>query len=315
MKKKSKYFFIIFLLMGTINFLLTSCGDISYKSSKNKENYKENVILDEDEIDIKEEEKNEGSVILGEFDIKDMEKIENIIVDIDSADINIIKSKKSKVEYRILSDSQNDKPICEMANNSLAIKYLHKKYSHSDENREYINIFIDTDKQLNNCNISTNAGSITIEEFLLNDPIIKSNNGDIMINGEIVGKEKISVNAGDIMIKDCFMDNAEITSNAGDIMVNGELTGRGNLSTNAGNIMIKNCCVDDADINVQNGDIVINLLKDLENYNYDFSTVNGSIYINEKEYGRNKDSSGKNNNSENNLKISALTGDINITYK
>ena len=276
--------------------------------------------------------------VSGSSNFDDGSLINSLNLDIDDigAEITVIKSNESKIEYNLLNLSNEENPSFEIKDKTLFFKHKIKQRQKSSIEGLYLKIFLNTENQLDNCNININGnfnsskeiilgnnlnitstvGSIEIENCLSSNLNISCNTGDIAINGILSGDCKISTNTGSIEIEKCLSNSSIISTTTGDIFIDDEISGNNKISTTTGSIIINKFSASNCDINANIGDVKINSLNPLNNYNYDIATTVGSIYIDDKIQKEGLGNHIKNNDpSKDSLNIFVNTGSIEFNDK
>lgn len=282
--------------------------------------------------------KSTNLTVSGSSNFDNNSSINSLNLDIDDigAEITVIKSNESKIEYNLLNLSNEENPSFEIKDKTLFFKHKIKQHQKSSIEGLYLKIFLNTENQLDNCNININGnfnsskeiilgnnlnitstvGSIEIENCLSSNLNISCNTGDIAINGILSGDCKISTNTGSIEIEKCLSNSSIISTTTGGIFIDDEISGNNKISTTTGSIIINKFSASNCDINANIGDVKINSLNPLNNYNYDIATTVGSIYIDDKIQKEGLGNHIKNNDpSKDSLNIFVNTGSIEFNTK
>ncbi|MBE6160820.1 MAG: DUF4097 domain-containing protein [Firmicutes bacterium] len=202
----------------------------------------------------------------------------NIVIDVDSANINIKHSKDEKVHLIVYGDENKNKLDVNNTNSTLKIKY-----------------------KRHNChfmcfNIKKGKIDLFIPEFYDGDFNIKSDVGDIYLDSFINSYLNIDADVGNVNVKD--INITKIKSDVGNVNVN-NITGYFDIDVDTGDITIDYANIDrDSKINVDVGEITVNNIDDI---NIDAKTDVGE-----------KNIKNNNKNSDITLKVRNDVGDINI---
>lgn len=210
--------------------------------------------------------KETSSLNLGAFD--------NIVVDVDVADIIISHGKDYTIAYEA---TRTVVPKYKVKNRTL---YIEQNVQHR--------LWGGVGTQNRNCKIT-----ITIpENATLADIDLDSAVGDISIDSIIADSLTTDTAVGDTEIKDCTIDSIE---NDGDV----------------GDIDIINCSFNDLDSDNSVGDINVSSAKDLSDYDIDLDTGIGNVTVNDRNC---KHDFSKDGSSGCSVTLDNSTGDITLTY-
>ena len=201
------------------------------------------------------------------------EKITDIAIDMNDADINIKYGDKLSVDA---SFPEKYEPKVELKSGKLTIHQRDKIKHIKDSDGFKVDIMIPQNTNLDNIKIEVSAGDIDIKDVKAEALDINANAGDIDINDIAVGKIDIDANAGDIDVSNVTGDRVDISANAGDINLMDSTVKTAEVSANAGDIDITGN-YDKIDCECDFGDVDINAPNtDRKNINADcaFGTVN-----------------------------------------
>ena len=203
---------------------------------------------------------------LGSFD--------NIVVDVDVADIIISHGKDYTIAYEA---TRTVVPQCKVKNETL---YIEQNAKHR--------LFGGFGTQNRNCKIT-----ITIpENATLADIDLDSGVGSISIDSISADSLSTDTGVGDTEIKDCDIESIDADNDVGDIT-------------------LINCSFVDLDADNSVGDITVGSAKDLSDYDIDLDTDIGDVYVNDRSCKRNFSSNG---NSGCSVTLDNSTGDITLSY-
>lgn len=207
-----------------------------------------------------------------------LDKFVNIDIESEVSNIKIIPSDEYKIELKYIKDESIVN--YEVKDNTLKIKQenLKKVNNNMDllkDEYNLIKIYVPKGFVMENINIVSNVGNISLDE----------------INSNILSA---SCDVGNIEIKDTNINKKlNISNDVGNIEVSGKIYGESNIKNNIGNI-----------------DIEVDEYKNL--YNYKIKNELGILELDGKNY---KKEVNADNKSENNLIINCETGRIELNFK
>lgn len=186
---------------------------------------------------------NDEIIDLKQLDIN--QNIENIDVDIKNTSITIKQSDIFKVETnnKYIEHKQND--------NKLSIK----ERSHFWHNNKTNLIIYIPSNILNNVEIDTGAGLVSIENLLANQLDLNLGAGKVEINNlEILNKTKIDGGAGEINIKNGIINNLDLDMGVGKVTIGAKILGNSEINAGVGELNLDLIGrEDDYNINVEKG--------------------------------------------------------------
>jgi len=253
-----------------------------------------------------------------------IEEINEIVIDLASADINIIPVKEGELIVHLYGKISTNirKDVPEL----IAYKTGDKLYIETYNPNEIIigiNIRqIDLDvyvpeKDLASLNIEASSSDISIIGIKAADLKIKNISGDIRVEELVSEKIWIDSTSGDIALID-YIGNIDIETTSGRIsLLDGELNEDIYIVSTSGDVLIEQEQASDMNIRSISGDLKIKLPESAKFY-LDAKTTSGDINISFpisiSSSGRN-DLEGKVGDSDEIITVKTTSGDIDIDYR
>lgn len=252
------------------------------------------------------------------------EEINEIVIDLSSANVNIIPTKEGELIVHLYGEITTNikKDVPEL----IAYKTGDKLYIETYNPKEII--------------IGINIWRVDLDVYIPEKDLaslkIHSSSSDISINGQKAEVLEIINTSGDIRVEELVSENIRIKSTSGDIafidysgsidiestsgrisLLDGELNDDIFIVSTSGDILIEQEQASDMNIRITSGDIKIKLSESAEFY-LDAKTTSGNIKysfpIVVDSSGRN-DIEGKVGDGDEIITIITLSGDIDIDYK
>lgn len=159
--------------------------------------------------------------------------------------------------------------------------------------------------------IGMSSGKLEAEKVTGSNLEVKNSYGDISLE-EIVLEEAADIKAssGTITLDKMEVPELEVKNSYGDTRGEGLMASFVDMSLSSGDCILKEFDTDDVEIRSSYGSVRLDMVKSLDDYEYDLRTDYGDVYIEEDNVG---DSYRDSNNSGDNLiDISCSSGDIEI---
>jgi lia operon protein LiaG len=253
-----------------------------------------------------------------------IEEINEIVIDLTSADINIIPTKEGELIVHLYGKISTNirKDVPEL----IAYKTGDKLYIETHNPNEIligINIRqIDLDvyvpeKDLASLNIEASSSDISINGIKAADLKIKNTSGDIRVEELVSEKIWIDSTSGDIALIE-YIGNIDIENTSGRIsLLDGETNEDIYIVSISGDVLIEQEQASDMNIKITSGDLKIKLSESAK-FNLDARTSSGDINISFpisiSSSGR-KDLEGKVGESDEIITVKTSSGDIDIDYR
>ena len=217
--------------------------------------------------------------------------------------------------------------------------------------RNYVKIFLPADAELENVTIKTSSGDIKLGSFRADNVDIRSSFGDATLNnitsnhlqvdlnsGRFTGTNlstgkldfksqfgnghfqsvtansfKAESSSGDLRFTGCTFGEFDATNRFGDIIAGGLVSSRTNIQASSGDVRITGDLSGETIIHTDFGDTKLTLSRDKDEYSYNISVRFGNITY---DGVRMRDQTSLNSGTvqENHLKLSASSGDIEVSF-
>jgi len=217
--------------------------------------------------------------------------------------------------------------------------------------RNYVKIFLPADTELEYVTIKTSSGDIKIESFRADNVDVRSSFGDATLNnitsnhlqadlssGRFTGTNlatgrfdfkgrfgsgyfqsvtadsiKADSSSGDLRFTDCAFGDFDATNRFGDITANGFVSSKTNIQASSGDVRITGDLSGETIVRTEFGDTKLTLSREKDEYSYDISVRFGDIRF---DGVRQRDQTSLNSGTvqENHLKLSASSGDIEVSF-
>lgn len=212
------------------------------------------------------------------------EKTQVIEIRTSFSDIQVLSTDEPTIRVEGYGDERSAVPssvslnITEQndANNTLVIGLRSEEYLR----RGRITVYIPRNYK-NNINISSTSGDIWLREMALKSISTKNTSGDVEIHNSAVDNLDIKTISGDINVQNSKSMATNFSTTSGDVNISGEF-GDGKVGTTSGEIeFIPTVLSKDITIESTSGEVTIYINR-LTNCGVDFSSVSGTMYVNEK---------------------------------
>ncbi len=254
----------------------------------------------------------------------DPEEINEIIIDLASADINIIPTKEGELIVhlygKISTNIKKDVPelIAYISGGKLYIETYNPKEIIIGINIRQIDLDVYVpEKDLKSIKIHTSSSDISINGIKAADLEIINISGDIRVEELVSENIRINSTSGDIAFKD-YTGSIDIENTSGRIsLLGGESNEDIIIVSTSGDILIEQVEASDMNIRITSGDLKIKLSENAEFY-LDAKATSGDITvgfpISINSSGRN-DLEGEVGDSDEIIHVTAKSGDIDIDYR
>ena len=273
-------------------------------------------------------------VFTGNFTIKtekindsksfDPVEINEIVIDLASADINIIPTKEGELIVHLYGEITTNikKDVPELIAYTTGDKLYIETYNPNqiiigiNIRRIDLDVYV-PEKDLASLKIDATSSDISINGIKAADLEVINTSGDIRIEEIVSEKIRIDSTSGDISFKD-YTGSIDIENTSGRIsLVDGESNEDILIVSTSGDILIEQEQVSDMNIRITSGDIKIKLPESSGFYldaNTTSGDINSSFPIAISSSGRN-DLEGKIGEGGAVITVKATSGDIDIDYK
>jgi len=173
---------------------------------------------------------NNDNILEKDLNIQEIGKLH---IDLESTNIEIIKSNEFKIEKFDIKDSVQ----FEVVENTLRIIERSKYFWNSSLGGTIV-IYLPADLIVNKMYINMGAGKVKIESIDIIDLEIEQGAGNIYMDDCTSEKVFIDGGAGNITIKNSSLENLELNSGVGSVDFSGELLGRSEIDAGVGNIKL-----------------------------------------------------------------------------
>ena len=250
-------------------------------------------------------------------DTVDLDKFSNIDMDLQVMDVTIQRGDSLGLSYEC--SKKEYIPVIDVKDDLLTVRQnIKKKRVNMGKIKCKMVLTVPENFKFENVEIRSDVGDLKIDGIDGDAFIFESDTGDIKL-ASITGKElEISGDTGDIKLSGCSFTNTDISGNTGDVKLdNCERLGEISVDNDTGNIIFENCKLSDPDGNINistdTGDVRIGGVDDLGRFTTDFETDLGDVKVNGKNYNKHyseKASSGDASGESKNFIISTNIGDI-----
>ena len=158
-----------------------------------------------------------GNVDINNYDFS-KEKITDIAIDMNAADVNIQVGDEFSVET---SFPEKYAPTVNLENGKLAITQKQNMKDLGGFDDLKLDIVVPGDAKLDTLKIDIAAGDVDIQDVKVDKLNLDANAGDIDINDIIADKVEVDANAGDINVMDATAKSIDVNVNAGDVDITG----------------------------------------------------------------------------------------------
>lgn len=238
--------------------------------------------------------KNFGGGSLKLIDNKEFEKINNLNINVKTADVYIKTSSDEKVKVEVYS-AREEKSTITNTDESLNITLDQGVCSFFCWFRKNskINVYLPSN-YANEITVKATTGDIEVDDFALSNANLTVTTGDIKLGN--IKDASIKATTGDIYVSSVNDITASLST--GDVVID-KINNYLNLSTSTGDITISSANLNkNSEISTSTGDVKISRLNDIY---VDAKTSTGDTRIND-----------NNRKSDIELKVKTSTGDINV---
>ena len=227
-------------------------------------------------------------------DISDMNvqgEVKSIKLDLKACSVNFEVKEGSGLMGVEYSGTKNLKPQVTFENGKLtATQKASQSIKLRSINAPKLTITLGTDVNLENLEMSINAGDVHMEKIVAD-----------YLYGDF--------NAGNIEIRNCTFRKADIDADAGNIQISDSDIKILKIETDAGNIEIKDTALENVDVNTDFGNVEIKGLDDVDSFDIECSVDAGVVQVGNSTSGRKYSSKGTGAGS---IKVDVDAGNIEI---
>lgn len=210
------------------------------------------------------------------------ESFENIEIDIDTADIEFIKSDENKVK---VTEREKEYHKVKVIDNRLVIKsYNELKWFERIFNfnfkKKKVQIYLNK-TSFDKLNINESTGDIKIpSDFSFNDAIVNLSTGDVSFDAKVTNDLSIDSSTGKVTVQNFDGRDIVINGSTGDLeLINSVLTGDLVISRSTGDITLANVRANNLKGKASTGDFT--LVDVLITNQINVKTSNGDIELND----------------------------------
>lgn len=248
---------------------------------------------------------------------EELQPFKNIDIEVDVNDIKIIPSDKYKIDMRY--QDKNTHVEYKVENDTFVLKQEtytknnNYNFNLNKEDRNYINIYVPKDINLNDINIISDVASVNINDIVAKNLDISCDVGNVEASNCNMENLKIETDTGNIEIKNLESDFTETYSNIGNIIIKDSIINkRFEASSDIGNIEANGKLYGKINVDANLGNIEINIDEDKDLYNYNIQNDLGVFKVDGKKHTK---ALNVNNNCNNNVTIQCDTGKIELNFK
>lgn len=199
-----------------------------------------------------------NNMIEKEYDLTD--SFENIEIDIDTADIEFIKSDVNKVK---VTEKEKEYHKVNVIDNRLVIrsynelKWFERIFNFSFKKMK-VQIYLNK-TSFDKLNINESTGDIKIpSNFNFNDAIVNLSTGDVSFNAKVTNDLSIDSSTGKVIVRNFDGRDIVINGSTGDLeLINSVLTGDLVISRSTGDITLANVRANNLKGKTSNGNITL----------------------------------------------------------
>ena len=199
-----------------------------------------------------------NNMIEKEYDLT--ESFENIEIDIDTADIEFIKSDVNKVK---VTEKEKEYHKVNVIDNRLVIrsynelKWFERIFNFSFKKKK-VQIYLNK-TSFDKLNINESTGDIKMpSDFNFNDAIVNLSTGDVSFNAKVTNDLSIDSSTGKVTIRNFDGRDIVINGSTGDLeLINSVLTGDLVISRSTGDITLANVRANNLKGKTSNGDFTL----------------------------------------------------------
>ncbi len=228
-----------------------------------------------------------------------VDSFSSIDLDVHAAEVRIVEGGGYNVKYAMY---EGDIPRISVEDNKLTIKTI-------NDGEGYVSFdllgFAKQEEKTPYIEITVPAGT----EF--DDVRMKTNAGDINLDGYVIDALDIEANAGSIDLKNMTIDSFDADVNCGGIDISSSEIGTLTTKQNMGSLAVDDTRIYSADVDTDAGSVMMKLIGEEADYHIDVDVNAGSFQLN----GETKDSSyNANSDKEMSIEVDASAGSVMIDF-
>ncbi len=218
----------------------------------------------------------------------DLDAFSSIVIDADTIDITIQSGSDYHLEYYCMEAC---KPEYEINKQTLTIKQTSKDQNFFGKNNSLceLKITVPSDVTLNELNITSDVGEVSLQRVESESLILNCDVGDIELTNSSFSLMQVNANVGDVNLENITCADGVITADVGDID-------------------IEHITFDNLEITCDVGDVEITSKSTLSDYKIALDADLGSISFQDEDYSDSYTQKGKSGF----LSIETNTGDIEV---
>ncbi|NLL93194.1 MAG: DUF4097 domain-containing protein [Clostridiales bacterium] len=198
-----------------------------------------------------------GNAQMDKLEDKDTAEFKSIVVDTNVSTVEIVYGDTYGYEISYVSSNTASAKVVD-GTLEIIIKEENKGFNFFNfigMQEGKITIYVKKDQTLENLEISTNVGNVTLEEM------------------EVTKKTKVEANVGDIDVTGTYKNSTVLETNVGNIKFDGAITGKGELSADIGDVKVT---LEGRDYEIDSSTNVGDVKVDDKNKGKDYESENSS---------------------------------------
>ncbi len=182
------------------------------------------------------------------------EDVKEILIEVDSAKINVEEGDKLSLEYVLPS---GDDPVVNMQDGKLYVTGGRNRtiFSFGHVNEMKVNMKVPKGTKLDRFSVTLDAGKVSAGSIDAGQFILDSDAGDIDIHKVSSDSFELKVDAGNVSINDLTTGMATVKADAGNIQITGSKIDTIDAQVDAGNLEVKDSTVDHGSCKADMGNI------------------------------------------------------------
>ena len=218
---------------------------------------------------------------------RELQKFEELEIDVDYADIEIETSDRFAVKYYLSGRYQE--PVCEVKDG----KFIFREGDHSRlinfgffesgigiaEEDYYVKVEIPRDHKFSSVMLHTESGDITASQVHAEGLEIQNEYGNLDLSKFQGEKLAINMESGDFIIGTLKAGQADIRNEYGNFWITDVEGNSLKAYQGSGNCLIDRMAVSDVEIQNEYGDVTLDVDGGVKSYDLDLNTEYGSIEI------------------------------------
>lgn len=227
----------------------------------------------------------------------ELEAFDSIKIDADIADVKLETGDTYSLSYECSSELV---PEVTVEHNTLTLTQPNtphnwKNWKKINKAKCKITLTLPSDAVIDEGNIYSSVGNITIKDMQAKDMTLEASVGEINLSSCTFQHSDFTANVGNLETEDCDLGNGKVTADVG-------------------NISLSHCSFTNLDVTNSTGNISLDTALDLTNYDISMSTDFGSLTINGDAKKKSFAQAAKDSSTTNKLTIENSLGNIDVDY-